>query len=104
MKIHPYVLRLRGHTDNAGTPAYNLQLSQKRAQSVSAYLGSHGIESTRPAPKGVRCNKTTQAKRYRREPPGQPPDRIPHRALAIILYIVSLHHSPFSSKRPITDH
>ncbi|MEJ0056371.1 MAG: OmpA family protein [Bacteroidota bacterium] len=50
-------VEIAGHTDNAGTPAYNLQLSQKRAQSVSAYLGSHGIESTRLLQKGYGATK-----------------------------------------------
>ncbi len=45
-------IEIGGHTDNAGTPAYNLQLSQKRVQSVAAYLVDHGVEATRLLQKG----------------------------------------------------
>jgi OOP family OmpA-OmpF porin len=45
-------IEIGGHTDNAGTPAYNLQLSQKRVQSVAAYLTGHGISAARLVQKG----------------------------------------------------
>ncbi|NOT76127.1 MAG: OmpA family protein [Cyclobacteriaceae bacterium] len=50
-------VEISGHTDNAGTPAYNLQLSQKRAQSVSDYLSTHGIEARRLLQKGFGATK-----------------------------------------------
>jgi outer membrane protein OmpA-like peptidoglycan-associated protein len=34
---------LAGHTDRAGRPAYNVALSQRRADSVKAYMVSKGI-------------------------------------------------------------
>jgi outer membrane protein OmpA-like peptidoglycan-associated protein len=34
---------LAGYTDTSGTPRYNLGLSQRRADSVKAYMTSHGI-------------------------------------------------------------
>ena len=34
-------LRIEGHTDNVGKPAYNLDLSKKRAESVKTYLISN---------------------------------------------------------------
>lgn len=40
-------VRIEGHTDNRGGQDMNLALSQRRADSVSAYLTGHGISSTR---------------------------------------------------------
>lgn len=36
---------LAGHTDTSGTPKYNLGLSQRRADAVSAYMTSRGVPS-----------------------------------------------------------
>jgi outer membrane protein OmpA-like peptidoglycan-associated protein len=38
---------LEGHTDNTGSEEYNLDLSSKRAQSVSNYLASQSVKPTR---------------------------------------------------------
>lgn len=40
-------VRLEGHTDSVGSDAYNKDLSQRRADSVKAYLSSRGIDSNR---------------------------------------------------------
>ena len=40
-------IRIEGHTDNIGSEAYNLKLSQKRAESVRSYLVSKGIAPER---------------------------------------------------------
>lgn len=45
-------VEISGHTDNAGTPSYNLTLSQKRSQSVASHLISHGIDAGRLVQKG----------------------------------------------------
>lgn len=45
-------LRLVGHTDNTGTPAGNRTLSQRRAESVRAWLVRQGIEASRFAAEG----------------------------------------------------
>ncbi|MEZ4265908.1 MAG: OmpA family protein [Myxococcota bacterium] len=46
------LLEVQGHTDSDGTNAYNIDLSQRRAASVVAYLVSKGIENSRLKPKG----------------------------------------------------
>ncbi|MDO6432574.1 OmpA family protein [Flavitalea sp. BT771] len=38
---------IEGHTDDTGTPEYNMELSKKRAYSVSDYLQSKGVSSSR---------------------------------------------------------
>jgi OOP family OmpA-OmpF porin len=50
-------VEISGHTDNAGSPSYNLSLSQKRSQSVANYLTSHGIEGTRMIQKGYGADR-----------------------------------------------
>lgn len=45
-------VRVEGHTDSIGSAAYNLKLSQKRADSVKAYLVSHGIAPNRMTSRG----------------------------------------------------
>jgi OmpA-OmpF porin, OOP family len=45
-------LRIEGHTDNVGSAASNQALSEKRAQSVKAWLVSNGIAAGRLTAKG----------------------------------------------------
>ena len=40
-------IQIAGHTDNVGSDASNLQLSQARANSVRGYLGSVGVAPAR---------------------------------------------------------
>ncbi len=46
---HPELTKVQvvGHTDNQGTPDFNLQLSTQRAEAVVAMLVSHGVEPSR---------------------------------------------------------
>lgn len=41
------VIEVAGHTDSNGTAAYNKALSERRAQSVAAYLTSRGVKQQR---------------------------------------------------------
>jgi iron complex outermembrane recepter protein len=44
LKQYPeLVIDVRGYTDSTGSPAYNLKLSQRRAESVLSYLKEHGV-------------------------------------------------------------
>jgi outer membrane protein OmpA-like peptidoglycan-associated protein len=46
-------LMIEGHTDNVGKPAYNMELSRKRAQSVKDYLiQNHQIDAARLSTQG----------------------------------------------------
>jgi len=49
LKTHPDVVRVQveGHTDSTGSDRTNTALSQARAESVVAYLVSHGIDPSR---------------------------------------------------------
>ena len=51
------LVEIGGHTDNIGTAAYNLQLSQLRAQSVADYIAGHGIQISRLKQKGYGAEK-----------------------------------------------
>jgi OOP family OmpA-OmpF porin len=44
--------QIAGHTDNSGADAYNLRLSQERAESVLAFLVAQGIEASRLEARG----------------------------------------------------
>jgi outer membrane protein OmpA-like peptidoglycan-associated protein len=41
------VVEVAGHTDSTGSDQYNQALSERRAQSVASYLGSHGVKQSR---------------------------------------------------------
>lgn len=61
-------VRIEGHTDSDGDDAFNLRLSQDRAESVKAYLESQGISSSRLEPVGfgetkpIDTNRTSAGK------------------------------------------
>jgi len=45
-------VELQGHTDSRGADAFNLELSQRRAESVRDYLIAQGVSGTRLEAKG----------------------------------------------------
>lgn len=63
-------LEIQGHTDNRGTAAYNLGLSDRRSAAVVKYLVDHGIDANRLTSRG-----------YGFERPIMPNDTDIHRAL-----------------------
>ncbi|GAA3988897.1 OmpA family protein [Mucilaginibacter dorajii] len=53
LKDNPEIkFQVGGHTDNSGTPAHNLTLSQQRADAVKTQLISMGIDAARLSTKG----------------------------------------------------
>jgi len=65
LKKHPRVkVEIQGHTDSVGKAAYNLKLSQHRAETVLSYLVSDGVSADQLTAKGygetqpVASNKT----------------------------------------------
>jgi len=58
LKENPNVkIELSGHTDNVGNADFNKTLSQKRADSVMAYLVSKGVDPSRLVAKGYGMEK-----------------------------------------------
>ncbi|HEV8247816.1 MAG TPA: OmpA family protein, partial [Polyangiaceae bacterium] len=59
LKSHSEIksVEIQGHTDNQGTPVYNLRLSQNRAQAVVDALVKLGIDSGRLQAKGYGQDK-----------------------------------------------
>jgi outer membrane protein OmpA-like peptidoglycan-associated protein len=53
MRLNPgLIIEISAHTDNKGTTAYNMELSEKRAESVAEYLEKCGIDRGRIKPRG----------------------------------------------------
>ena len=42
-----YKVEFKGHTDNIGTPEFNQELSEKRAESAAAYIKGRGVTTER---------------------------------------------------------
>jgi outer membrane protein OmpA-like peptidoglycan-associated protein len=64
LRANPTVkVEVSGHTDNIGTPIYNLLLSERRAASVVNYLLSQGVNNDQLTPRGwgLTQPKTTNA-------------------------------------------
>jgi outer membrane protein OmpA-like peptidoglycan-associated protein len=53
LKDNPKIkVEVQGHTDSQGNDSFNLKLSQRRAESVRAYLQSKGVARDRMTPRG----------------------------------------------------
>jgi OOP family OmpA-OmpF porin len=74
LKQYPTTTALiEGHTDNAGTPEHNLELSQQRAENVVTYLvDNFGIERSRLSAKGY---GSTRRVSYNNTPEGRAKNR-----------------------------
>jgi OOP family OmpA-OmpF porin len=87
LKQHPRMkVELQGHTDSTGSAAYNLRLSQRRAESVREYLISAGVPAAQLTARGygetqpVASNATAEGRALNRrtvmhvlENPGEVP-------------------------------
>lgn len=51
-KFNQTLIDVYGHTDSTGSDTYNLDLSQRRAQSVAGYLSGQGVNGQRFAVQG----------------------------------------------------
>ncbi len=54
LEAHPELARVevQGHTDDAGDDAHNMDLSQRRAESIRAWLVGHGVDPARLTARG----------------------------------------------------
>jgi outer membrane protein OmpA-like peptidoglycan-associated protein len=53
LRAHPgRAIVIEGHTDSVGSPAYNLDLSRRRAAAVQDYLVSRGVDPSRITARG----------------------------------------------------
>ena len=65
---HEVDVEVEGHTDSVADPAYNMDLSQRRAESVRDYLVSRGVSSSRLSARGygetqpVASNETAEGR------------------------------------------
>ena len=64
-------LEVQGHTDNVGGDAYNMKLSQSRADAVRAYLAAHGIRPARLILQGLRVPPAAGAQQLGGQPRAQ---------------------------------
>ena len=73
---------IEGHTDVRGDDAYNQTLSQRRAESVRAWLIAHGVAASAFDGDRRRRIAARAHRRHRSGPPGESARRDPHPELA----------------------
>ena len=80
LKNHPNMkVYVNGYCDAIGTVAYNLRLSQRRAEAVAAYLEDKGIPASQLIPQGfgkthfVATNRTREGRAQNRRVSGTGP-------------------------------
>ena len=66
---------IEGHTDSSGSDAYNLELSQRRANAVEDLLIVQGVDPTRVLTRGYGEQYPGRRQRQRGRPPAEPPRR-----------------------------
>ena len=59
------VIEVAGHTDSTGSDQYNQALSERRAQAVAGYLGSHGVKTQRLITVGAGEGASGRVERHR---------------------------------------
>ena len=68
---------IEGHTDWIGSDAYNQSLSERRAESVQAYLIEHGVDASRLSTSGYGESRPDREQRHSRGSRPEPARRAP---------------------------
>jgi len=72
LRCSGYSLQVEGHSDSTGDPAFNVDLSQRRAQAVVDFLAQRGVDLSRLSAQGfgaaapIATNNTIQGRRRNR--------------------------------------
>jgi OOP family OmpA-OmpF porin len=81
VKNTQYVVEIQGHTDSTGTASFNDPLSQRRADSVTAFLAGEGVSAGRMTAKGygasdpIDSNDTAEGRAKNRRVDFKPSER-----------------------------
>ena len=72
------LIEIQGHADERGDDAYNLDLSDRRAQSVKKYLVDKGVDAKRLTSQGYGETQPLDRAQQRGRVGEEPPRRVPH--------------------------
>ena len=81
IKDHPEftILEVQGHTDDSGDEEFNVELSQRRAETVRRWLIDEGRHRLRaPQSQGLRLQQADRRQPHAPRPPEEPPRRVRH--------------------------